>query len=171
MWAVKKLFFAYFVLEKHRAVALKTNSKYKAIFRLFKTDTTQNQVVLTPPFSFCQTASQKVIVLLSSWFVQPWPSCKTNAQTNFLSSVAIFDFILRPKNFSRMFVVAEKSRKSKFLFHVLYSCYIKFYFDYIFYIYLLCFIIYLFIYLYVHYMLFNFVIISIFILFDFKFVW
>ena len=148
MWAVKKLFFAYFVLEKHRAVALKTNSKYKAIFRLFKTDTTQNQVVLTPPFSFCQTASQKVIVLLSSWFVQPWPSCKTNTQTNFLSSVAIFNFILRPKNFSSMFMVVEMSQKSKFLLYV--WCSIKFHFGYIFHIYVIYFIIYLlYIYMYI----------------------
>ena len=47
-------------------------------------------------------------------------------------------------------MVAEMLQKSKFLLFHLYSCYMKFYFDYIFYIYVICFIIYLlYIYMYI----------------------
>ena len=63
-------------------------------------------------------------------------------------------------------MVAEMLQKSKFLLYVLYLCYIKFYSDYIFHIYVICFIIYL-LQIYMRILLY----ISIFILFDFKFVW
>ena len=55
-----------------------------------------------------------------------------------------------------MCMAAEMLQKSKFLLYVLYSCYIKFYFDYIFDIYVICFIIYLL--LFMRYMFFNFAI-------------
>ena len=51
-------------------------------------------------------------------------------------------------------MVYEMLQKLKFLLHVLYSRYIKFYFSCIFHIYAICFIIYL----YLHYIFLNFVI-------------
>ena len=67
-------------------------------------------------------------------------------------------------------MVAEMLQKSKFLLYVLYLCYIEFYFDYIFHIYVICFIIYL-LYIYMDIIcFFNFSHISIFVLFDIKFV-
>ena len=47
------------------------------------------------------------------------------------------------KNRHAHYMVAEMLQKSKFLLHVLYSSYIKFYFCYICHIYVICFIIYL----------------------------
>ena len=67
-----------------------------------------------------------------------------------------------------MGLVAEMLQKSKFLLYVLYSCYIKFYFDYIFHNHVMCFLIYL-IYIYRH-MLLILLHISVSILFDFTFV-
>ena len=56
-------------------------------------------------------------------------------------------------------MVAEMLQKLKFLFYVLYSCYIRFYFDYIFHIYVRCILFVFLILLYI----------SIFMLSDFKF--
>ena len=67
-------------------------------------------------------------------------------------------------------MVAEMLQKSKFLLYGLNLCYIKFHFDYIFHIYVICFIIYL-LYIYMYIICFLILLyISIFILFDFKFV-
>ena len=61
-------------------------------------------------------------------------------------------------------MVAEMLQNSKFLLHVLYLSYMKFYFCYIFHIYVICFIIYLYVYyvfqfcyifLFSHYLILN----------------
>ena len=66
-------------------------------------------------------------------------------------------------------MVVEMLQKLKFSY-VLYSCYIKFYFDYIFHIYVICFLIYL-LYIYMYITCFLILLyISVSILFDFKFV-
>ena len=71
----------------------------------------------------------------------------------------------------QLFMVAGMLQKSKFLLCVLYLYYIKFYFDYIFDVYVICIIIYL-LYIYMYIICFLILLyISVFILFDFKFVW
>ena len=68
-------------------------------------------------------------------------------------------------------MVAEMLQKPKVLLYVLHLCYIKFYFDYIFHIYVICFITYLlYIYMYTICCFLILLHISIFLLFDFKFV-
>ena len=64
-------------------------------------------------------------------------------------------------------MVAKMLQKSKFLLYVLYSCYVKFYFDYIFHIYVIRFIMYL-LYIYMYIICFLILLyITVFILFDF----
>ena len=104
-------------------------------------------------YSSCITCSNNVLSLLKQFITQ-----KVRSTRIFVKSVLFGVLTFWFHVFTDM--VAEMLQKSNFLLHVLYSCYIKFYFDYIFHIYVICFLIHLlYIYMYIIcYLILNFVI-------------